>query len=116
MRNEIIGIEENGTESPTIPSWPVHSTVAVFDGDSGSGRMDLLPSQIFGYWGHIGETPNESYSYGWIDEGASIGVTFDVEWRSSFQRLAVPEPGALILISSGLLVSLGLARRRVRPD
>lgn len=111
-RDSIIGIPENGSESSGQPSWPVQFLwPTVFEEDTGGGGMNVYSSQMFGISEYEDPETGEIIQLGYLED-AWFGVTFDVEWRSTFKRLGVPEPGALALIGVGLAGVAGMARRR----
>ncbi|MCH8685807.1 PEP-CTERM sorting domain-containing protein [Pedomonas mirosovicensis] len=117
--DEIIGIQSNGSggavgieEYSSLPSWPVQFLwPASFGRETGGGGMNILTSQELGYLEWEDPETGEPVSLGWLED-AHFGVSFDVEWRTSVEHLAVPEPGALALLGAGLLGVARLTRRR----
>lgn len=83
----------------------VNFLAARFGEVDGSGGMRLISFPA------VDEA--EGLLAGFFDsEESLIDVSFDVEWRSTFQRLQVPEPCALSLLGVGFVAAAGLARRR----
>ncbi|HEY4545632.1 MAG TPA: PEP-CTERM sorting domain-containing protein [Pedomonas sp.] len=112
--DEVITVESNGAQNPEVPSWPVQFLwFTIFDGADGGGGMTLYSSQELGIFEWEDPDTGGTIFLGSLEEGY-FGVSFDVEWRSTFQteQTEVPEPASLALIGAGLLAASGLRRKR----
>lgn len=105
--DEIIGLESNGSENPDFPHPPVQFLwYALFEEDQGRAGMEIYPSQVFGITEWVDPETGETIPLGKLE--GSLSVDFAVEWRSTFERLEVAEPGALGMTLVGLIGLTGL--------
>jgi hypothetical protein len=78
-----------------------------------TGSAPEWPSQTWsGFWGFVSSVPIDTISISFGDEGFAGSYAQNYSFSNMETVSAAPEPSALVLIVSGLLITVGLLRRK----